>query len=143
MKKWIENEELNIQNFRERVCLTLFQNDCEDIRNFLIPEDEDSTNVNGDLWIENMMKNGAWCDEPFIRLASKYIKRDIIVYTIPKENGHNNDGQIIYSTDESLGRIYLLNYVNTHYQSIIPLDEIDIKFSRSSAGKRFGFDKRF
>ena len=136
--------------------MTLFQN--EDVKQFLIPEDDDSAYVDVDQysnqWMDNMLKDQEWCDEAFIRLASKFIKRDIIVYTIPKENGHNNEGQIIYSPDESFGKIYLLNYVNTHFQSILPLPkeqetkesgqhEIDVEFSRSSAGKRFGFDKRY
>ena len=119
LKKLIVEEKLDVQQFREKVCLTIFQN--EEMKDFLIPSEDDYDNVDIQEWMDNMMTDSFWCDHVFIQLAANYIGRDIIIFQIQKINGHGDDeGKIIIPASESYGKIYLLNYVDTHFQSILP-----------------------
>ena len=124
------------------------------MKDFFVRSEDDTDDVEtqdgsaADVWIENMMTDTFWCDHVFIQLAANYIKRDIVIFQIQKIDGHGDDeGKIIIQASESYGEIYLLNYIDIHFQSILPAltekNELKIEFSKQSAGKRFGYDKRY
>ena len=113
-------QELTPSDLRDQVCETVFDAD-ENFQLALIPDDN-ATDVNLHDWAENMKTDRFWVDHPFIQLTANLLKRNIVIITIYKEDGSNGSGRIEIEADESHGcPLYLLNYDNIHFQSIIPL----------------------
>ena len=109
-------KDLGVQKFREAVVNTSNYN--EDIQAAMAP---DIANVNVDIeqWQQNMASDRYWVDHAFIQLCANYIKRDIMILPFYKEDGHKGTGWIKIPAKESAGKIYLLCYMNIHYQSIV------------------------
>ena len=113
-------ELLTTDNLRNKVCESILDN--ENIHFALIPDDNDASDVDVQGWANNMKRDGCWADHPFIQLTANLLKRNIVIITIYKEDGTNGSGRIEIEADESHGcPLYLLNYDNIHFQSIIPL----------------------
>ena len=110
-------KDLGVQKFREAVVNSSNYN--EEIQKALGP-DVDNVNVDIEQWQQNMAKDRFWVDHAFIQLCSNFIKRDIMILPIYREDGHNGKGWIKIPAKESAGKVYLLCYMNLHYQSIVP-----------------------
>ena len=115
---------MTVQDFRETVCATV-HNDL-DVQNALIPTEDNTADVDLDGWTKNMKRDRCWADHPFIQLTANWLKRKIIVLTIYKEDGTNGSGKIEIEPNETNGSpLYMLNYNNIHFQSIVPLESGD------------------
>ena len=110
-------KDLNIQQFREAVVNTVDLN--EDVQ-MVVGPDIDNIDMNIDEWRQKMASDRFWVDHAFIQLCSNFIKRDIMILPIYPEDGHNGKGWIKISAKENAGKIYLLCYMNIHFQSIVP-----------------------
>ena len=111
-------EQLTHGDLRAQVCETVFDAD-EHFQLALIPDDNNATDVNLHDWAENMKKDKFWVDHPFIQLTANFLKRNIVIVTIYKEDGTNGSGRIEIEANESTGHpLYLLNWDNIHFQSI-------------------------
>ena len=106
---------------RKWVTATALADENKDILDVLIPPDDISGDVNIEKWMQKMELEGSWCDAPFVQLTAYYIKRDIIIIPIRKEDGNNGTGMIEIKARQNSGKppFYLLNYYNIHFQSII------------------------
>ena len=67
-----------------------------------------------------MSQDTVWCDNAFFQLTANMLKRDIVFYTLYKEDGHDSKGRIFIKAKESLGKMFLLYYTGIHFQSIVP-----------------------
>ena len=88
-----------------------------------MPSEDNNTSDEADVvqgWIGKMMQNGHWCDHVFLQLASNYLNKDLVILPINPEDGHNGKGWIKISAKENAGKIYLLCYMDFHFQSIVP-----------------------
>ena len=106
---------LRVQKFRVAVVNT--SNTNEDVQQALCP-DLDNVDVDIGQWQRDMASDRFWVDHAFIQLCADYIKRDIMILPFYFEDGHNGTGWIKVPAKESAGKIHLLCYMNTHYQSI-------------------------
>ena len=112
--------DLTPQDLRETVCETVIND--PNVQAALIPVDNNTAEVDLNAWAENMKRDRCWVDHPFIQLTANWLKRKIIVLTIYKEDGTNGSGKIEIEPNESNGSpLYMLNYDNIHFQSIMAL----------------------
>ena len=122
-------DQLTTNEIRKKVCETVVNAD-DNLQFALIPDDNDAADVDLHAWMENMSRDGCWVDHPFIQLTANWLKRNITIVTIYKEDGTNGSGRIEIKADESNGRpLHLLNYDNIHFQSVFPKE---LEFSITS-----------
>ena len=122
-------QQLTPNDLRDQICETVFDAD-ENIQLGLIPDDNNTSDVDLYGWAENMKRDGCWVDHPFMQLTANLLKRDIIILTIYKEDGTNGSGKVEIKADETNGPpLHLLNYDNIHFQSVFPKE---LEFSITS-----------
>ena len=85
-----------------------------------------------------MSQDTVWCDNAFFQLTANMLKRDIVFYTLYKEDGHDSKGRIIIKAKQSFGKMFLLYYTGIHFQSIVakqtsPLSSIALKEIKDQA----------
>ena len=109
----------SVQELREIIAATIIIVDYAKF--YLLLEDEHKEVSDQNDWLDNMKKDGTWCDEIFIHLAANFLKKEIILLPIYARDGHGTSGKIIISPLEKIGNpFYFLYYKNIHFQSIIP-----------------------
>ena len=109
----------SVQELREIIAATIIIVDYAKF--YLLLEDEHKEVSDQNDWLDNMKKDGTWCDEIFIHLADNFLKKEIILLPIYARDGHGTSGKIIISPLEKIGNpFYFLYYKNIHFQSIIP-----------------------
>ena len=109
----------SVQELREMIAATITNVDYAKL--FLLSEDEHREVSAADDWLNNMKKDGNWCDDIFIYLAATFLKKELIILPIYAKDGHGTSDRIIISPKKIIGNpLYMLYYKNIHFQSIIP-----------------------
>ena len=109
----------SIQELREIIAETILKDN--NAKLYLLPVDEKGEVSTPDDWLASMKKDGAWCNEIFIHLAAKFLKKELVLLPIDAKDGHGTSDKIIISPIEKIGNpFYFLYYKNIHFQSIIP-----------------------
>ena len=103
------------------------------------PGGDDTMEVDNEVgtqrqWKQRMLRPGVWGDAVFLRLASLYLKTDIIIIPAFRESGENTTlGYTIIKSENrtSSEPIYLFYFSDTdfkspHYQSVRPATEDNI-----------------
>ena len=84
-------------------------------------EDKDREVSAQEDWLDNMKRDGKWCDDIFIHLAATFLKKELVFLPIYAKDGHGTSDKIVISPKERIGNpLYMLYYKNIHFQSIIP-----------------------
>ena len=109
----------SVQELREIIAATIINVDYAKF--YLLLEDEHKEVSDQNDWLENMKKDGTWCDDIFIHLAATFLKKEIVFLPIYAKDGHGTSDKIVISPEEKIGNpFYMLYYRNFHFQSIIP-----------------------
>ena len=109
----------SIQELREIIAKTILNADDEKL--YLLPDDEKGEVSTPENWLASMKKDGTWCNEIFIHLAAKFLKKELVLLPIDAKDGHGTSDKIIISPIEKIGNpFHFLYYKNMHFQSIIP-----------------------
>ena len=109
----------SIQELREIIAETILNDDNGKL--YLLPVDEKGEVSTTDDWLASMKKDGTWCNEIFIHLAAKFLKKELVLLPIDAKDGHGTSDKIIISPIEKIGNpLYFLYYKNIHFQSIVP-----------------------
>ena len=109
-----------VQELREFVCATI--KTVDNAKQYLLSEDNHREVSTPDEWLDNMKKDGKWCDDIFIYLAATYLKKELVFLPIEAKDGHGSSDRIVISPKEIIGNpFYMLYYKNIHFQSIIPI----------------------
>ena len=115
----------SVQELREIIAATIINVDYA--RLYLLPEDEHKEVSAADDWLDNMKKDGKWCDDIFIYLAATFLKKELVILPINAKDGHGNSDKIIITPKEVIGNpLLMLYYKNIHFQSIIPITSSDL-----------------
>ena len=109
----------SVQELREIIAATIINVDYAKF--YLLLEDEHKEVSDQNDWLDNMKKDGTWCDDIFIHLAATFLKKEIVFLPIYAKDGHGTSDKIVISPEEKIGNpFYMLYYRNFHFQSIIP-----------------------
>ena len=63
-----------VQELREFICATI--KTVDNAKQYLLSEDNHREVSTPDEWLDNMKKDGKWCDDIFIYLAATYLKKN-------------------------------------------------------------------
>ena len=111
--------EYSVQELREIIAATIIIVDYAKF--YLLLEDEHKEVSDQNDWLDNMKKDGTWCDDIFIHLAATFLKKEIVFLPIYAKDGHGTSDKIVISPEEKIGNpFYMLYYRNVHFQSIFP-----------------------
>ena len=109
----------SVQELREIIAATIIIVDYAKF--YLLLEDEHKEVSDQNDWLDNMKKDGTWCDDIFIHLAATFLKKEIVFLPIYAKDGHGTSDKIVISPEEKIGNpFYMLYYRNVHFQSIFP-----------------------
>ena len=109
----------SVQELREMIAATIVNVNYAKL--FLLSDDEHREVSAVEDWLDNMKKDGNWCDDIFIYLAATFLKKELVILPIYAKDGHGSSDRIIISPMEIIGNpLYMLYYKNIHFQSIIP-----------------------
>ena len=109
----------SVQELREIIAETI--KNVDNAKPYLLSEDKHREVSAPDDWLDNMKKDGKWCDDIFIYLAATFLKKELVFLPINAKDGHGTSDRIVISPKEKIGNpFYMLYYKNIHFQSIIP-----------------------
>ena len=110
----------SIHQLKDIIAQTIFQE--KEAQFYLLPNDHDEDVSSPEDWRDKMILPTTFCDDIFVFLTAEYLKRELILVPIHKEDGHGGTGFIRITPRETSGNpFYFLYYVGVHYQSIIPV----------------------
>ena len=108
-----------VQEIRKLIAETIHNDEFAQM--YLLPENQIDV-LSVEEWLQKIQQDFEWCDDIFIYLAAKMLKKEIVLLPVYPDDGHGDSGKIVVTPEEKTGTpFYMLYYKDVHFQSIVPV----------------------